>query len=46
MKELAGKPQSFTNNLKSSFGSDVFWWLIPTYPLLNINYFERLYTYK
>jgi len=21
-------------------------WLFPTYPLLNVNYFEKLYTYK
>lgn len=27
-------------------GKDWLWWLMPTYPLLNINYFEKLYTYK
>lgn len=27
-------------------GHDYLFWLVPTYPLLNINYFERLYTYK
>jgi len=46
MKELAGKPQSFFNNLKSMIGQDYLYWPLPTYPLLNVNYFEKLYTYK
>jgi len=27
-------------------GHDFMFWLFPTYPLLNVNYFEKLYTYK
>lgn len=29
-----------------SFGYDWKWWLIPTTPVLNINYFEKVYTFK
>eukprot|EP00347_Sterkiella_histriomuscorum_P001842 403370469 len=46
MKETFGRPQALVDNLFQSLGEDWTWWLIPTHPVLNINYFEKLYTIK
>jgi hypothetical protein len=46
MKDLFGRPQSLVENLLVYFGYDWKWWLVPTHPILNINYFEKLYTFK
>jgi hypothetical protein len=46
MKDLFGKPQSFVKNLKLTLGNDWKWWLVPTRPVIKINYFEKLYSIK
>jgi hypothetical protein len=46
MKELVGKPQAFIDNLFMTMGEDWLWWFVPTRPVLDINYFEKLYTIK
>ena len=32
--------------MELQFGLDFWFWLLPTKPVLNVNYFEKLYTYK
>ena len=46
MKELFGRPLSLSDNLTMAFGHDWKWWLIPTRPVLSINYLEKMYTLK
>lgn len=46
MKELVGKPQAFIDNLFMTMGEDWLWWFVPTRPVLDVNYFEKLYTLK
>ena len=46
MKELFGRPLSLSDNLTMAFGHDWTWWLIPTTPVLSLNFFERMYTLK
>jgi len=46
MKELFGRPLSLSDNLTMAFGHDWTWWLVPTRPVLSINYLERMYTLK
>jgi hypothetical protein len=46
MKDLFGKPLTLIKNLKLTLGDDWKWWLIPTRPVIKINYFEKLYTIK
>lgn len=46
MKETFGKPRSLMENMLYTLGLDYIWWLIPTKPILKINYLERLYTIK
>lgn len=46
MKELFGRPLSLFKSLKLTLGNDWQWWLVPTHPVLKINYFEKLYTIK
>ena len=46
MKESYGRPIAAVDCLLMTFGDDWLWWLIPTRPVLNLNYFEKLYTFK
>ena len=46
MKETFGKPMALIDCIMQSVGEDWKWWLIPTKPVLDINYFEKLYTIK
>lgn len=46
MKDNFGRPLSAVDSLINTMGEDWVWWLIPTRPVLNINYYERLYTLK
>lgn len=46
MKETFGKPRSTMENLLYTLGLDWAWWLLPTRPVLKINYLEKLYTLK
>ena len=46
MKDLTGVPLSFFESLRVWIGQDWLFWLIPTYPVLEINYAEKLYSIK
>lgn len=46
MKETFGKPQPLIDNMFLTLGEDWKYWLIPTMPVIDINYFEKLYTIK
>ena len=46
MKELFGRPLSLSDNLTMALGHDWKWWLIPTRPVLSLNYLEKMYTLK
>ncbi len=46
MKETFGKPMALIDCLCQALGDDWYWWLIPTRPIIDINYFEKLYTIK
>jgi len=46
MKETFGRPMPLIDCLFLSVGEDWQWWLVPTRPVLDINYFEKLYTIK
>ena len=37
---------SLFDNLVLAIGHDWKWWLLPTRPVLSINYYERMYTIK
>lgn len=41
-----GKQQDFLVNCEDAFGTDIFWWFLPTHPELKTNYFERVWTKK
>lgn len=34
------------DNLIQAFGHDWVWWMLPTRPVLDINYLEKIYTIK
>jgi hypothetical protein len=38
--------QDFFDNCKVAFGEDALWWLVPTYPELRTNYFEKVWGKK
>ena len=44
MKELTGRPRDFYEALKQNIGQDYMFWLLPTRPVLYIDYWERIYT--
>lgn len=44
LKQLYGKPYEFWEGLKVHIGCDYMWWLLPTRPILDINYWERVFT--
>ena len=44
MKRVTGKPQEFWTTFTDHFGTDKYWWLVPTYPCLHVNYLEKTYT--
>jgi hypothetical protein len=46
MKDNLGRPLSAIDTLCSALGEDWLWWLIPTRPEIQTNYFEKLYTLK
>jgi hypothetical protein len=46
MKKTFGRPLAAIDCLYLSVGEDWNWWLIPTRPVINMNYFEKLYTLK
>jgi hypothetical protein len=46
MKELYGRPLSLTDNMVTAIGHDWTWWLLPTRPVISINYLEKMYTLK
>jgi hypothetical protein len=46
MKDLFGKPLAFIKSLRLTLGDDWKWWLVPTRPVIKINYFEKLYNIK
>ena len=46
MKETFGRPISMVDSLFMTLGEDWIWWLIPTRPVVGMNFFEKLYTLK
>ena len=38
--------ENFSEAFTHSLGKDSWWWLIPTYPAINYNYLEKIYTKK
>lgn len=46
MKETFGRPLAAIDCLYLTVGEDWNWWLIPTRPVVNLNYLEKLYTLK
>ena len=44
LKNLTGIPMYFGEGCRAWFGSDLWFWLLPTKPKLYVNYLERLYT--
>ena len=46
LKDLTGIPLTFFDSLKVWIGQDWMFWLLPTYPVLEINYSEKLYSIK
>jgi hypothetical protein len=39
-----GAQIDFVDSLKQNLGVDTMWWLIPTRPVLETNYYERVWT--
>jgi hypothetical protein len=44
LKGYIGRPLEFTDALKANLGEDWQFWWVPTKPLLNLDYCERIYT--
>lgn len=40
MKELFGRPLSLADNLTTALGYDWKWWLMPTRPVVSVNFLE------
>lgn len=43
VKKQFGKQHDFFSSAKLSLGTDFFWWLVPTRPVLKTNYYERVW---
>lgn len=46
MKDTFGRPMAMVDTLFRTLGEDWLWWLIPTRPVVEMNFFEKLYTLK
>ena len=42
-KKSIGRPLPFMQSADENFGADRLFWLLPTQPMLHINYLEKLY---
>ena len=46
LKLQFGEQREFIDSCKDAFGEDLSWWLVPTWPELKVNFFERVWTKK
>lgn len=46
MKDTFGRPVAVIDSLFMTLGEDWAWWLIPTRPVVGMNFFEKLYKLK